>query len=58
MSLKQVVLKKFSDRDENNIRFHNHTKDIGNFATLYNNEAVYFSVEKKQNNHLCGGRYF
>lgn len=54
MSLKQVVLKNYSDRDENNIRFHNHTKDIGNFATLYNNEPVYFSVEKKAKDHFVG----
>lgn len=54
MSFKEVVLKKYSDRDESSIRFFNHTKDIGNFATLYNNKSVYFSVEKLDDTHFVG----
>ncbi len=54
MSLKEIILKKYTDRDDTNIKFFNHTKDIGNFATLYENKPVYFNVEKITNTHFKG----
>lgn len=54
MGLEIVELKKYSDREENAIRFEDKTNKASNFGTYYNGKPLYFQVEKKQENHFIG----
>ncbi len=54
MGLKEITLKEFSDRKENNIQFVSGPESVGNFSTYVDGQPLNFAIEKKSDNHIVG----